>query len=63
MYCELADIAGLKGITIGHINIRSVFRKLEEIVRLLAVGDIDILCITETWLNKYVNDSMLNIDF
>ena len=62
MYSTLADVAGLKGITVGHINIRSVFRKLEEIVRILRVGDFDILCITESWLNKYVSDAMLNID-
>ena len=45
MYSELADLANLKGVTIGHINIRSIYRKLEDIVRILAVGDVDILCV------------------
>ncbi len=62
MYSTLTDVAGLKGITVAHINIRSVFGKLEEIIRILHTGDIDVLCITETWLNRYVNDAMLSID-
>ncbi len=62
MYSDLAALASLKGITIAHINIRSVYRKLEEIIRILSVGDIDVLCITETWLNRYVQDSMIAID-
>ena len=61
MYSELADLAKLKGITVGHINIRSIYRKLEEIVRILAVGDLDVLCITESWLNRYVSDAMISI--
>ena len=36
MYNELSDLAGLKGITIGHINIRSLYRKLEEVIRILS---------------------------
>ena len=62
MYSELKDLAGLKGVPVGPINICSVYRKLEEIIRILNVGDIDILCITKTWLNRYVGDAMLNID-
>ena len=62
MYSELSDLASLKGITIGHINIRSIYRKLEEVIRILTVGKLDVLCITESWLNCYVHDSMLNTD-
>ena len=55
-------MASFKGLTIAHINIRSVFRKLEEVVRILSEGDIDILCVGETWLNHSVPDHMLAIN-
>ena len=58
----IRDMAGLKGIVIAHLNIRSINPKLEEVVRILAQGDIDILCITETWLNRYVPDQMVAIN-
>ena len=54
-------MAGFKGITIGHLNIRSINRKLEEVVRILDQGDLEILCITESWLNKSVPDHMISI--
>ena len=62
MYSELSELASLKGITIGHINIRSIYRKLEEIIRILSVSNLDVLCITESWLNRFVPDYMLSID-
>ena len=53
---------GFKGITIGHLNIRSLNRKLEEVVRILALGDLEILCISESWLNKSVPDHMIAVN-
>ena len=61
MYSELTELASLPGITIGHINICSIHRKLEEIIRILSVGNIDVLCVTESWLNRYVTDAMISI--
>ena len=58
---SIKDMAGLKGITVAHLNIRSINRKLEEVVRILAQGDIDILCLSETWLNAYIPDHMISI--
>ncbi len=55
-------MAGFKGITVAHLNIRSLNRKLEEVIRILAQGDVDILCLSETWLNKFVPDSMVSIN-
>ncbi len=54
-------MAGFKGITVGHLNIRSINRKLEEVVRILSEGDIELLCITESWLNASVPDDMVSV--
>ena len=55
-------MAGFKGITIGYLNIRSLNRKLEEVIRILDEGDLEILCIGETWLNRSVPDHMMAIN-
>ena len=56
------DMAGFKGITIGFLNIRSLNKKLEEVVHILSEGDLEILCIGETWLNGSVLDHMMAIN-
>ena len=58
---DLHHIRDLKGISIAHINIRSLFGKLEEISRILTTGNICLLGISETWLNGSVPNSMINI--
>ncbi len=55
-------MAGFQGITISHINIRSLNRKLEEIIRILDQSDSEILCISESWLNQSVPDHMVGIN-
>ena len=59
---SIKDMAGIKGITMAHLNIRSINRKLEEVVRILSQGDIELLCLSETWLNGYVPDHMISIN-
>ena len=59
---SIRDMAKFDGITIAHLNIRSVNRKLEEVVRILAEGDIDILCLSESWLNPCVPDHMIAVN-
>ena len=58
---ELHRLNTLKGISFAQINIRSLFGKLEDIIRITDLGDISVLGITETWLNGCVPDSMINI--
>ena len=52
----------LSGISFAHINIRSLYRKLEDIIRVVTIGEICVLGISKTWLNKSVPDHMINID-
>ncbi len=58
---DLHQLAKLKGISFAHLNIRSLFGKLEDIIHILNKGDICLLGISETWLNQAVPSTMLNI--
>ena len=57
----LHHLGSLPGISLAHINIRSLFGKLEDVIRILEFGKISVLAISETWLNSYVPDNMINI--
>ena len=41
-------------LSIHHINCRSYVKKQEEVFQYINENDPDILCITETWLDKSV---------
>ena len=49
-------------INIGHLNVRSLRHKLHEIQSLISDHSLDVLAITETWLDNTVADSELAID-
>lgn len=50
-----------KGIFGGHINIRSIVQKSEEIQQLLSDSNLDYLCLTETWLTPTTPLAMFNV--
>jgi exonuclease III len=50
------------GFNIAQINCRSLFPKLDEIAYMITKAKIDILCLTETWLDESVLDSDILID-
>ena len=58
---DLHQLGKIKGISIAHLNIRSLFGKLEDIVRILDLGKVCLLGISEMWLNQSVPNSMLSI--
>ena len=51
----------LKGLKIAHLNIRSLYNKLDEITFILCKSEIDILCISESWLDNSITDNEINI--
>ena len=51
-----------KGLKIAHINIRSLINKFDEMCVLIKYTDVDILCITETWLDNYISDNEITIE-
>ena len=51
-----------KGFKIAHLNVCSLRHKVDDVRILLNENDIDILCLTETWLDKNINDGDIRID-
>ena len=49
------------GLRISHLNIRSLYNKLDEIRYIVIESDIDILCMSETWLDDSIQNSELHI--
>ncbi len=45
----------------GHLNIRSIIPKSDQIKHLLAESNLDFLCLSETWLHKNSPSSALHI--
>ena len=48
-------------LTIEHINAQSLLCHLDEVKCLLKTRNIDILCITETWLESNIKDCLVTI--
>ena len=46
------------GLKLVHLNCRSIFKKLDQLV--LLYRECDIICITETWLNSKIGTNLLN---
>ncbi len=53
---DLYQLSKLPGIKLAHINIRSLFGKLEDIIRILELGEICIHGVSETWLNSSMSN-------
>ena len=53
------DLAKLKGITYGALNVRSLFKYVDEI-HLLERTDLDILMLSETFLNFSVSNAVID---
>ena len=45
--------------TIHFINARNIVNKLHYLDNLLSTSNLGLICITETWLNPSINDSLL----
>ena len=50
-----------KGIKCCYINIKSLIKKFGELSLLVRSNNIDILCVTETWLNESVSDHEISL--
>ena len=46
-------------LRIGHLNVRSLTNKLDEVNLFLHDNDLDLLCLSETWLTPQILDSFL----
>lgn len=58
LWDPLTKPSGLLG---GHLNIRSLISKSDEIKHILVDSNLDFLCLSETWLNKNSPSAALHI--
>ena len=56
------DLKNLKGVKICQVNIHSIINKLDELQLLITLLDMDVLCITETWLDNNVSENETAFD-
>ena len=49
-----SSINNVKGIKLIHLNIRSLYRKIDQVS--LSYSNVDFLMLTETWLNDKYDD-------
>ena len=56
------ELSGMKGLRIAHLNIRSLFPKLEMIKEHLLASNIDILLLSETWLKEVFPTELIEIE-
>lgn len=50
-----------KGIFGGHVNVRSVSSKMEQLEKILTDSNLDYLCPSETRLNPAIPSDIVNI--
>lgn len=49
-------------LNIGHINIRSIVPKINDIKECISSNNFDILAVSETWLTHFMDDKVVSID-
>ncbi len=51
-----------KGLKFAHLNIQSLGSKVDHVKLLLHCNNIDLFCVTETWLNDNYSDSDVHVN-
>ena len=59
---ETKKLINVNHVIIEHVNAQSLLSNMEEIKLLIDVRNVDILCISETWLLSNVPDSFVGIE-
>ncbi|XP_071944256.1 uncharacterized protein [Antedon mediterranea] len=59
--CKLCEIDCTKGFKIGHLNVRSLYNKVDHVRSLLSECRFHVLGISETWLDQNIHNSELAI--
>ena len=54
-------LSSLKGISYASLNIRSLYRSIDEVDLLLEKSKIDFLLLQETFLNNHISDGEISI--
>ncbi len=60
-YKQVTDLQSVKGMEIAHLNICSLYHKLDFVKIMLESESVNILGISESWLHSDIDDDELNI--
>ena len=55
------SLSKVNGFKLGHLNVRSLLKKIDQIRLLLEDTQLDILKITETWVKPYAHSDLITI--
>ena len=56
-----SDIHTSSVIRVAHLNCRSLLSAIDDVRRLIVIEGIDILALTETWLDESIDDSEVSL--
>ena len=56
------DFHNTKGVHLCHINIRSIWNKIDIVRQTVMEGHPTIMCFSETWLNTTISDDLIQIN-
>lgn len=59
---SLNELGDLKGFMVSHINIRSCLPKIELVRAEISNIDLDVICISESWLKSSIPDTLVAIN-
>ncbi len=62
MTCTNAQYKHLKGAKFIHLNIRSLFGKIDEFRHYVSIYKPSVIALCETWLNKDIDDIEINLE-
>ena len=55
------DFNGKKGVHMAHLNIRSLWNKIDLVRQTIKSSNLDMMSLSESWLNESMNSSLINI--
>ena len=58
---DIHQFKNVKGMIMASLNIRSIFKHLDEVDLNFRNSDIDVLCLQESFLNSYVSNNLIDI--
>ncbi len=55
------NLTDTKGLKVAHLNVRSIINKIDEIRMLMSRNKLDVLTLSETWLDSSIDDFEINV--
>lgn len=59
---DSSPLENVKGLTMAHLNIRSLVKNIDELRQFVCTNNLDVLTLSETWLDSSFSDEEIAID-